>query len=75
MPVLKIAWSPLYKHPLPEGHRFPMEKYDLIPEQLVYEGTISESNLYCPDTIDTDTILLTHLPEYWEKLAKGTISA
>ncbi|MEO1415264.1 MAG: histone deacetylase [Bacteroidota bacterium] len=73
--MLKIAWSPLYKHPLPEGHRFPMEKYDLIPEQLIYEGTISESNLYCPETIGIDTILLTHLPEYWEKLDKGTISA
>ena len=27
--MLKIAYHPIYKHPLPEGHRFPMEKYDL----------------------------------------------
>ena len=44
--MLKIAWSPIYAHPLPEGHRFPMEKYNLIPEQLLYEGTITQANLF-----------------------------
>jgi hypothetical protein len=32
--MLKIAHSPIYQLPLPEGHRFPMLKYELIPEQL-----------------------------------------
>ena len=25
--MLKIAYHPIYSHPLPEGHRFPMLKY------------------------------------------------
>ena len=33
--MLKIANHPIYKHELPEGHRFPMEKYDLLPQQLI----------------------------------------
>jgi acetoin utilization deacetylase AcuC-like enzyme len=66
--MLKIAWSELYEHPLPEGHRFPMEKYSLIPEQLLYEGTIEPENLYDPGKIDEATILLTHEKAYWEKL-------
>ncbi|MDW8288992.1 MAG: histone deacetylase, partial [Flammeovirgaceae bacterium] len=33
--MLKIAYSPIYHHPLPAGHRFPMEKYTLLPEQLL----------------------------------------
>jgi hypothetical protein len=37
--MLKIAWSAIYKHPLPEGHRFPTEKYELIPEQLLNSAT------------------------------------
>ena len=37
---LHIAFDPIYAHPLPEGHRFPMLKYELIPEQLLYEGVI-----------------------------------
>ena len=36
--MIKIAYSPIYKYELPEGHRFPMIKYELIPEQLLYEG-------------------------------------
>ena len=39
--MLKIAFDPIYAHPLPEGHRFPMLKYELIPEQLLYEGSIT----------------------------------
>lgn len=42
--MLKVAWSPLYNHPVPEGHRFPMLKYDLIPEQLLYEGVLTKVN-------------------------------
>jgi acetoin utilization deacetylase AcuC-like enzyme len=72
--MLKIAWSPLYRHPLPEGHRFPMEKYELIPEQLLYEGTIEAENLYEPELIDEDMILRAHTREYWHKLQHGLLS-
>ena len=43
---MKIAYDPIYAHPLPEGHRFPMLKYELIPEQLLHEGTVSSSDLF-----------------------------
>ncbi|MEZ4774776.1 MAG: histone deacetylase [Bacteroidia bacterium] len=66
--MLKIAWSDLYRHPLPEGHRFPMEKYNLIPEQLLYEGTITEENLYNPGFAEREDILLTHAEDYLNKL-------
>ncbi|MFQ3213179.1 MAG: acetoin utilization deacetylase AcuC-like enzyme [Marivirga sp.] len=66
--MLKIAWRPEFIHPLPEKHRFPMEKYDLIPEQLLYEGTILSSNLFAPAEMSEDIILSTHDPLYWEKL-------
>lgn len=72
---LHIAWSPIYKYPLPAGHRFPMEKYELIPEQLLYEGTIRESQLYCPTPLQAAQVLLTHDELYWHKLRDGTFSA
>jgi hypothetical protein len=37
--MLKIAHHPIYKHPLKEGHRFPMDKYDLLPQQFLYKVT------------------------------------
>jgi hypothetical protein len=47
--MLKIANHPIYRHKLPEGHRFPMEKYDLLPQQLIYEGTCAEENFFEPE--------------------------
>ncbi|MDD2791997.1 MAG: histone deacetylase [Sediminibacterium sp.] len=73
--MLKIAFHPIYAHPLPEGHRFPMLKYELIPEQLMYEGTITESNLFRPDACKPADILLTHDPDYFQKLVTQTLSA
>ena len=66
--MLKIAYSPVYKYELPQGHRFPMNKYELLPEQLIYEGTVSEDSFFHPEALDEETILLTHDLEYWNKL-------
>lgn len=66
--MFKIAFSPLYQHPLPEGHRFPMEKYELIPKQLLYEGIIHESDLFEPKLAKTVDILHTHTHSYVEQL-------
>jgi len=73
--MIKIAWHPLYAHPLPEGHRFPMLKYELIPEQLLHEGTITQQNLFSPQPASEDIILLTHEKTYWEQLRDLTLSA
>ncbi|MEM7161262.1 MAG: histone deacetylase [Bacteroidota bacterium] len=66
--MLKIAWNELYCHPLPVGHRFPMEKYDLIPQQLLYEGSIQKENIFSPEKLNRATIEQTHDPFYVEKL-------
>lgn len=66
--MFKIAWSPIYAHPLPEGHRFPMEKYELLPEQLIYEGTIEEKQLFVPSKMSETNILLGHDKQYLNKL-------
>ncbi|PTT02472.1 histone deacetylase [Pedobacter sp. HMWF019] len=66
--MIKIAHHVLYAHPLPEGHRFPMLKYELIPEQLLHEGTISPEHLFEPETLSEDIILQTHDGGYWAAL-------
>ncbi|MFP4090012.1 MAG: histone deacetylase [Cyclobacteriaceae bacterium] len=66
--MLKIAWSEIYAHPLPENHRFPMIKYNLIPEQLIYEGTIREENLFTPYKLEEKYIINTHDADYWKRL-------
>jgi acetoin utilization deacetylase AcuC-like enzyme len=73
--MLKIAWDPIYAHPLPEGHRFPMLKYELIPGQLLHEGTIESANLFSPSPCPDEVILLTHTSEYLAKLKNQSLSA
>ena len=49
--MLKIAHDKIYNHPLKENHRFPMIKYELIPEQLIIENTCNENNFFNPSDI------------------------
>lgn len=72
--MLKISYAPIYKYELPEGHRFPMEKYQLIPEQLLYEGTVEEANFFAPEKLEEDVLLWTHDEGYWDKLKKQELS-
>jgi acetoin utilization deacetylase AcuC-like enzyme len=72
--MLSIAWAPLYAHPLPDGHRFPMLKYELLPEQLLREGTIMEANLFAPQPPAAAAILSTHTAEYYRRLRLGQLT-
>lgn len=52
-----------------------MLKYELIPEQLMYEGTIGETNLFRPAVCPDEVVLLTHDEVYLNKLKQQTLSA
>ncbi|WP_460674656.1 histone deacetylase family protein [Larkinella ripae] len=71
--MLKIAYNSIYRHPLPEGHRFPMAKYELIHDQLLYEGTCRPENFFSPDLVDDRWVLRVHTAEYVRQLQTLTI--
>ncbi len=72
--MLRIAYSPIYKYELPAEHRFPMGKYELIAEQLLYEGSVTEAHFFHPDPLPETVALLTHSAEYWHKLNTVSLS-
>lgn len=72
--MVKIAFDPIYAHPLPENHRFPMLKYELIPAQLMYEGTCTSDQFFAPKVCPQETILRTHHQEYYHKLINQQLS-
>lgn len=72
--MLKIAHSPIFCHAVPEGHRFPMAKYRLLPDRLIAENIISADNLFTPQLLSVEEILTTHTAEYWHKLSTQTLS-
>ena len=63
--MIPIAFDPIYVLPLPERHRFPMEKYDLLPQQLIYEGTCVEENFFEPEIPNYKHFFTVHDPEYF----------
>lgn len=72
--MLKIAFDPIYHHPLPPGHRFPMEKYSLLPQQLLHEGTCTKENFFRPDPLTETEVLRIHTMDYWTKLKELNLS-
>lgn len=72
--MLKIAYHPTYVLPLPKGHRFPMEKYELVPQQLLHEGTCDKANFFEPEFPDENDILAVHSREYVDALKNQTLS-
>ncbi len=72
--MLKIAYHPIYKHPLPEGHRFPMLKYDLLPQQLLHEGTCTPENFFEPEIPNDKYVVAVHDPEYFYDLLNIKLS-
>ena len=72
--MLQIAFHPDYVFDVPENHRFPMEKYDLLPKQLLYEGTVNESHFFQPNTIQLEEVLNVHHSEYVSNLTELKLS-
>jgi len=72
--MLPIAFHSLYQHPLPEGHRFPMQKYELLPQQLLHEGTAVATDFFEPEIADLKHILAVHEKEYVEQLLNLTLN-
>ncbi len=74
VPVLKIAYHPSYTHPLPQGHRFPMIKYELIPAQLLHEGVVHAEAFFEPGITDFDILTWAHSAEYCRELLDLSLS-
>lgn len=71
--MFPIAFHPIFKHPLPDGHRFPMEKYDLLPQQLLYEATASPEDFFEPEICDLEHVLKVHKADYVNDLLNLTL--
>lgn len=51
-----------------------MEKYNLLPEQLLYEGTVTSANFFQPNQLEEKWLFRTHNAEYLEKLNSLSLS-
>ena len=72
--MLRIAHDIIYRHPLEKNHRFPMEKYDLIPIQLIKENTCNSNNFFVPKNLKDQDVLNTHEKNYYERLSSLSLT-
>ena len=72
--MFKIAHCPEFALAVPEGHRFPMAKYDLLPKKLIADGIATPEQFFIPRMATVDEILTTHTAEYWNALDNLTLS-
>ena len=68
--MLKIAFDPIYKHQLKIGHRFPMEKYELLPKDLLRKNICKSDNFFSPLPIEKQLLLSTHDEGYYFEFSK-----
>ncbi|MBO9617106.1 MAG: histone deacetylase [Dyadobacter sp.] len=72
--MFPIAFHPVFKYPVPEGHRFPMDKYELLPLQLLREGIAEESDFFSPEPIDMPAVYAVHDRTYVDRFVAGTLT-
>ncbi|SHI89413.1 Acetoin utilization deacetylase AcuC [Hymenobacter daecheongensis DSM 21074] len=70
-----LATSARYTLELPAGHRFPIAKYELIREQLLWQGIAPPQDFYDPGLCAEEDVLRVHTPEYWAKVRDQRLSA
>ena len=72
--MLKIAFDKSYRHSLGENHRFPMIKYELIPEQLIRKNICTERSFFAPSEISKENAILAHGEAYYDQLLDLNLS-
>lgn len=60
--------------PLPEGHRFPMEKYRLLRERLLAEQIMEPSDLLEPTAVSDQDLMRAHDPHYVRRVIQGQLT-
>ena len=72
--LIPIAFDPTYRLPLAENHRFPMEKYELLPQQLLLEGTCEPEDFFVPQAAKMGQVLRVHFKKYVDRLCNLELS-
>jgi acetoin utilization deacetylase AcuC-like enzyme len=68
------AWSSAaYTFPLPAGHRFPIEKYQLLRDAVIAEGLVPASRVHEPARATLDELARVHTRDYIDRFTTGEL--
>lgn len=71
---MKVLYTDHYVLPLPEGHRFPMEKYRMLRERVVASGVCRDEPPVSPRAATDEEILRVHDAGYLGRVVAGTLA-
>jgi acetoin utilization deacetylase AcuC-like enzyme len=69
-----VVYHPGYTVDIGPNHRFPMQKYRLVYERLLAEGTLALAHILQPDLAAMADLLLVHTRDYVERFLIGEMS-
>jgi acetoin utilization deacetylase AcuC-like enzyme len=70
---VKAFYCDQFVLPLPEGHRFPMEKYRMLRERVLAAGLVRPEDLIVPPAATDEEILRVHDPDYLRRVQGGEL--
>lgn len=70
---LKVYYSDVFTLPLPDGHRFPMQKYRMLRDELVLQKILKVEELFESPLATQEQILLAHTERYANGIFEGTL--
>lgn len=72
---LPIVYHPDYVVPLPDGHRFPMQKFRRLYECLIADGVATPDQFHSPELLPQQWLEWVHDPGYVAAYCTGTLDA
>ena len=68
---MKIFYTDHFPLPLPEGHRFPIEKYTLLRKRIMEAKLVGPDGLCVPHAATDEEIVRVHEPGYLHRVRNG----
>lgn len=73
--MIAVAYHPIYVHDVPEGHKFPMAKYELLYRQILHEGIVDTSEILTPSMMSAEIAANVHDKSYISKLINQELTS
>ena len=72
--IMKIFYTDHFHFPLPADHRFPIEKYSLLRQQILKDDVVDGIEFCVPRAATYREIVRAHSPAYLERLQNGEMT-
>ena len=71
---LHLWSSARYAFPLPEGHRFPIAKYELLRRRVIEEELVPSWCIHEPERVSVESLRRVHSADYVARLTEGRLT-